>query len=228
MSRRQVRINDLLRETISELISRQVKDPRLASMVTVTDVDAEEFAGADNTDGGQLAVQVPANADHPSHTTAMEVDWWGTTSGHVSFHRLQRSDPIESDLRHARAHAVPRQIRDLPDSTIWALAVPLEEDVRITWEWEEIAQDVDGFPHPEENLVVQLSDVALHPDPERLRSLAAGNRYARGVATRFVAGERLLKAVRKAFFGPFSVSVMLDSRQSSRHSSENNWKMGLR
>lgn len=39
MSRRLLRINDLLRETISELISRQVKDPRLASVVTVTDVE---------------------------------------------------------------------------------------------------------------------------------------------------------------------------------------------
>lgn len=39
MSRRLLRINDLMRETISELISRQVKDPRLASVVTVTDVE---------------------------------------------------------------------------------------------------------------------------------------------------------------------------------------------
>ncbi len=39
MSRRLLRINDLLRREISELISRQVRDPRLASVVTVTGVE---------------------------------------------------------------------------------------------------------------------------------------------------------------------------------------------
>ena len=40
MTRRTERINDLLQEEISELLRRQVKDPRLAGLVvTVTEVD---------------------------------------------------------------------------------------------------------------------------------------------------------------------------------------------
>lgn len=39
MSRRTERINRLLRETISELLQRQVKDPRLGGFITVTEVD---------------------------------------------------------------------------------------------------------------------------------------------------------------------------------------------
>lgn len=40
MTRRTERINDLLQEEISELLRRQVKDPRLADLViTVTEVD---------------------------------------------------------------------------------------------------------------------------------------------------------------------------------------------
>ncbi|MBI2919266.1 MAG: 30S ribosome-binding factor RbfA [Chloroflexi bacterium] len=38
MSRRRLRINHLLREELSELIRRQVKDPRLEHMVTITEV----------------------------------------------------------------------------------------------------------------------------------------------------------------------------------------------
>lgn len=38
-SRRLLRINDLLRETISELITRQLKDPRIGAVITVTDVE---------------------------------------------------------------------------------------------------------------------------------------------------------------------------------------------
>ncbi len=37
-TRRTERINELLRDEISELIQRQLKDPRLAGMVTVTEV----------------------------------------------------------------------------------------------------------------------------------------------------------------------------------------------
>ncbi len=37
-SRRTERVNELLRNEISELIRRQLKDPRLAGMVTVTEV----------------------------------------------------------------------------------------------------------------------------------------------------------------------------------------------
>lgn len=37
-SRRQKRLGDLLRETLAELISQKIKDPRL-SLITITDVD---------------------------------------------------------------------------------------------------------------------------------------------------------------------------------------------
>ena len=37
-SRRQSRVNDLLREEISSLIHREVQDPRLAEVVTITEV----------------------------------------------------------------------------------------------------------------------------------------------------------------------------------------------
>lgn len=39
MSRRQERINHLLRQEISELLAREVKDPRLPSVTSVTHVD---------------------------------------------------------------------------------------------------------------------------------------------------------------------------------------------
>lgn len=39
MTRRTERINDLLREELSDLLRRQVKDPRLGGLVTVTEVD---------------------------------------------------------------------------------------------------------------------------------------------------------------------------------------------
>ncbi len=38
MTRRTERVNDLLRQEISELINHQVKDPRLGGFVTVTEV----------------------------------------------------------------------------------------------------------------------------------------------------------------------------------------------
>jgi ribosome-binding factor A len=39
MTRRTERINDLLREEISELVLREMKDPRLGGLVTITEVD---------------------------------------------------------------------------------------------------------------------------------------------------------------------------------------------
>jgi ribosome-binding factor A len=39
MSRRTERINDLLREEISALIQRELKDPRIAGLVSITEVD---------------------------------------------------------------------------------------------------------------------------------------------------------------------------------------------
>lgn len=39
MSRRTERINDLLREEISDLLLREVKDPRMSGLVTITEVD---------------------------------------------------------------------------------------------------------------------------------------------------------------------------------------------
>lgn len=38
MTRRTERVNDLLREELSDLLHRQVKDPRLQSLVTITEV----------------------------------------------------------------------------------------------------------------------------------------------------------------------------------------------
>ena len=38
MSRRRERVNELIREEISELIARRLKDPRLDGLVTVTEV----------------------------------------------------------------------------------------------------------------------------------------------------------------------------------------------
>jgi len=62
--------------------------------------------------------------------------------------------------------------------------------------------------------------------PETVRDLVHGAIFTRGPkdlhntaifigGTDMSAGERLLKAVRKAFFGPFTVSVMLDSNGSN-------------
>ncbi|MBA7597841.1 Ribosome-binding factor A [subsurface metagenome] len=39
MTRRTERLNDLIREEISELLQRQVKDPRLSCFLTITRVD---------------------------------------------------------------------------------------------------------------------------------------------------------------------------------------------
>ena len=62
--------------------------------------------------------------------------------------------------------------------------------------------------------------------PEAVRDLVHGAIFTRGPkdlhntavfigGTDMAAGERILKAVRKAFFGPFTVSVMLDSNGSN-------------
>ncbi len=39
MTRRTERLNDLLREEISDLVRREMKDPRVAGLVTITEVD---------------------------------------------------------------------------------------------------------------------------------------------------------------------------------------------
>lgn len=44
MTRRTERVNDLLREEISSILLRDIKDPRLAHFVTITEVDvAQDF-----------------------------------------------------------------------------------------------------------------------------------------------------------------------------------------
>jgi len=40
MIRRRRRVNELIRDELSELIARRMKDPRLGGLVTVTEVDA--------------------------------------------------------------------------------------------------------------------------------------------------------------------------------------------
>ena len=40
MARRMERVNQLLREELSELARRQLKDPRLGTLMTITEVDA--------------------------------------------------------------------------------------------------------------------------------------------------------------------------------------------
>ncbi len=42
MSRRTRRINDLLREEISEILRREARDPRLETMVSITEVETSE------------------------------------------------------------------------------------------------------------------------------------------------------------------------------------------
>lgn len=42
MSRRTRRINDLLREEISEILRREARDPRLDTMVSITEVETSE------------------------------------------------------------------------------------------------------------------------------------------------------------------------------------------
>ena len=41
MSRRMGRVNGLLKQELSQLIFREVKDPRVASFVTITEVDTK-------------------------------------------------------------------------------------------------------------------------------------------------------------------------------------------
>ena len=58
MSRRMGRVNGLLREELSELISRELKDPRVASFVTITEVDT-----ASDLDRARVYVSVMATPD---------------------------------------------------------------------------------------------------------------------------------------------------------------------
>lgn len=42
MSRRTLRINELLREEISDILRREARDPRLETMVSITDVETSD------------------------------------------------------------------------------------------------------------------------------------------------------------------------------------------
>jgi ribosome-binding factor A len=42
MSRRTLRVNDLLREEISDILRREARDPRLQSMVSITEVETSD------------------------------------------------------------------------------------------------------------------------------------------------------------------------------------------
>ncbi len=44
-ARRMQRVNELIREEISELLSREVKDPRLTGIISVTEVDTSPDLG---------------------------------------------------------------------------------------------------------------------------------------------------------------------------------------
>lgn len=55
MSRRMGRVNGLLREELSQLILRELKDPRVASFVTITEVDT-----APDLDNARVFVSVMA------------------------------------------------------------------------------------------------------------------------------------------------------------------------
>ena len=92
---------------------------------------------------------------------------------------------------------------------------------------------IDSSPHPSVFDRVVAHDAGADEvlsyggmTPEAVRDLVHGAIFTRGPkdlhntaifigGTDMAAGERLLKAVRKAFFGPFSVSVMLDSNGSN-------------
>ncbi|MFN8636159.1 MAG: hypothetical protein U0893_20100 [Chloroflexota bacterium] len=112
-----------------------------------------------------------ARAGGEGHTVVMDVDAQSSL-GSVTFHRLRGSDPIESDLRHAWAHLVPRGLVHLDAAVAWMLAMYYDEDTDAVFAWTLDAHDLDGIRN-EEILVVQLSEVVFHPDPERLRALAA-------------------------------------------------------
>ena len=58
MSRRMGRVNGLLREELSQLILRELKDPRVASFVTITEVDT-----ASDLDNARVYVSVMAPAE---------------------------------------------------------------------------------------------------------------------------------------------------------------------
>jgi ribosome-binding factor A len=58
MNRRMGRVNGLLREELSQLILRELKDPRVASFVTITEVDT-----APDLDTAKVYVSVMAPAE---------------------------------------------------------------------------------------------------------------------------------------------------------------------
>ena len=58
MNRRMGRVNGLLREELSQLILRELKDPRVASFVTITEVDT-----APDLDNARVYVSVMATTE---------------------------------------------------------------------------------------------------------------------------------------------------------------------
>lgn len=58
MSRRMARVNELLREELSQLILRELKDPRVASFVTITEVDTSS-----DLDHARVYVSIMASAE---------------------------------------------------------------------------------------------------------------------------------------------------------------------
>lgn len=63
MSRRLERLNNLLREELSELMLRRLKDPRLAEFVTITQVDV-----APDMDVAHVHVSVMGSAEEKKST----------------------------------------------------------------------------------------------------------------------------------------------------------------
>ena len=58
MSRRMGRVNELLREELSQLVLRELKDPRVASFVTITEVNTSP-----DLDQARVYVSVMASAE---------------------------------------------------------------------------------------------------------------------------------------------------------------------
>jgi len=65
MSRRQERINELLREEISQLIAQQIRDPRLSGVISITDVRV-------STDLRNAKVMVSVLGDQATQQNALE------------------------------------------------------------------------------------------------------------------------------------------------------------
>ena len=62
MSRRMGRVNELLREELSQLVLRELKDPRVASFVTITEVDTSP-----DLDHARVYVSVMASAEEQNN-----------------------------------------------------------------------------------------------------------------------------------------------------------------